>query len=498
MVVNIDKFIDETEAASLGGGLSVSAVSFSPELISNISGTTAATLGTLPGSSIDTSDHPDGSTTGQKFEFQVPDDYDSGDITLSIVYAMSTGVSSPSNVVVLEVGAELAKASDGTVDTATYPLGSVAVTTPDGTTDVARSSVLLQIAAADFAPADRIVFLVKRLGADGSDAHTGDLQLIDYIVSYNGQIAARRTMTEVSVFTDTDEPPPTPGTIASFDTLDYTTGLDEEQKFQFTIPDNWDGVSDFQIQIQYAMSSAVAAAVFLETEGDVSNLGTGGIDPLPPLPFIIPATPDTDIHRTGVIRTILADGRTVGDTVSLKLARRGTDPGDTHTGDLQLIGASVFIGTGASSAVSVLSEIYLGNRVFRKVSGTTTEVLEPADLGGDYDTYAFMTSTSAGARVNVEWQGRLASNQTKLVNIKVPIKGNAGAEYDLKIFVEGTAPPVFGTGLIPAPLSRTEIDIPEGALAAQPAADKRYFVVVEATLDSGEELRVGPPFVRME
>ena len=45
---------------------------------------------------------------------------------------------------------------------------------------------------------------------------------------------------------------------------------------------------------------------------------------------------------------------------------------------------------------------------------------------------------------------------------------------------------------------RQLISLAAGDLSAQPIGEKKFFVVVEATLDSGEEMRVGTPFVRQE
>jgi len=499
MVVNIDKFIDETEAAALGGGIPIGTISRSPEVVLPIAAVTQPTLSTLPGSSIDTHDHPDGSTTGLRFEFTVPDDYDTGNLAMSIIFAMSTSVASPNNVVRLEVAAEIAKASDGTIDTASYPPTPLSVTTPDGSTDVDRSVTILSISDGDFAAGDKLLFFVKRLGADGGDLHTGILKIADYMVAYTGQISTRSLVMDFEVFSDTDEPGPPAGTKSTFDTLDFQTALDQEQKLQFPIPDNWDGVSDFHFQFTYAMSTAATLVVALETEGEVANVSTGAIDVLAVEPFVINTTSDTNVHRTTVVRSVPATGRQAGDVISLKFARRGNTGPDTHTGNWQVISGTVAIGTGPSTGVSVLSEVYLGPAAIRQVAGTTASAVEAPDLSGDFELYTFLSATAVSSQINGEWAGRLASNQTKVTSIKVPIKGNAGAEYQFKVFVEGGGPtPVFDSSLTAAPLTRTLVSLTQGDLSAQPITEGRFFVVVEAHLDSGEELRVGTPFVKQE
>ncbi len=497
MVVNIDKFIDGAEATVLSGGFAAAPVSKSPELVTPISGTTAATTSTLPGSAIITQDHPDGSTTGTKFEFIVPDDYDSGTLDLTLIFATSTAVATPNNVMTLEIGAEIAQASTGSIDTATYPLANVALTTPDNSTDITQSVLLLSIAPADFAPGDKVLFFVKRLGSEGADVHTGVLQIIDYIVTYTGQIAARRSIVDVAIFSDTDETAPVAGTKSSFDTLDFTTGVDREKSFQFTIPEQWDGFSDFNVQLTYAMSTAAALVVYLQTEGEIANVGTGAIDTLGVESFSITTTADTNPARSTSIRTVSGVGRQPGDVVYLKIARRGSLGADTHTGDLQLIGATVFIGTGPSSAVSILSQMYLNAKHIEVVSGTVTGATEAPDYGGDFELYTLLSSTTAAARIDVEWAGELATNQTRVDNIQLAVKGSAGAEYQLKVYVEGQgATAVYDSGLVAAPLTRTLLSIAGSNLTGQPTGGKRYFVVVEGTLDNTETLRVGNPFVR--
>ena len=497
MVVNIDKFIDETEAASLSGGFAVAPISKSPVVVLPISGTTAPSLGTISGSEIETQDHPDGSTTGAKFEFQVPDDYDEGSLTLTLVYAMSTAVASPNNICILEVGAEIAQASTGSVDTATYPPGSVGLTTPDNTTDITRSVTLLTIDPADFAPGDKVLFIVRRLGGDGGDLHTGVLQIIDYMVTYQGQVASRRLIEDIEVFTDTDEPPPPAGTISNFDTLDFQTGVDQEQRFQFTIPDQWDGLSDFHVQFTYAMSTSSASVVVLESEGEIADATGGSVTSFPVQVFNLSTTADTDVHRTVVIRAIEGMSRNAGDVIGFKIARRGADVADTHGGDWQLISATVAIGVGPSSAVSELTQFYLSDGYVRQVAGTTSSNSEAPVFGGDFELYTVLSATAASSQINLEWMGRLASVQSTLVDFRVAVRGSAGSQYQLLVYEEGSAgTPVYDSGLTVAPTSRSELVVPGGSITPQPSGDKRYFIVVEAHLDAGEELRVGRPFVR--
>jgi len=345
MVVNIDKFLEPSEV-SVGGGFAVGPVSWSPEVVQDISG--PPTLGALPASSIGTQDHANGATSGLKFEFTVPENYDSGPISLQAVYAMDSAFA---GAVVLNVGAEIADATGGGIDTGTYAPAPIAVTTPTNL-DVARSPNLLSISGLDFSVGDKIAFLVERLGAAGGDTHTGVWQLVDYMVVYNGQVASSAAIHQVEVYADTAGTPAVGGTKASFDTLDFQEGSTHEQKFQFTIPDNWDGSSDFHVRFTYAMTSAVAAAVQLDLSGDAASVATGLITSLPSTSFVISTSADTDVHRTAVAYSIPGLERTAGDSVVVEISRPSGAPGDTHTGDWQLIGVSVFIGQGGTTPVA--------------------------------------------------------------------------------------------------------------------------------------------------
>jgi len=504
VVVNIDKYIDESEANQLSGGYAVGDVSWSPEVVQDASA--PPTPGTLGGSSIITHDHSDGVTTGLKFEFTVPDDYDSGNLSLQAVYAMSSAVASPNNVIVLSVSAEIADVTTGTVDTTSYPPTSISVTTPDNSTTVARSLDILTIAAADFNPGDKILFTVERLGAHASDLHTGAWKLIDYMVIYSGQIASRATIHQVEVYSDTDESPAIPGTLFSFATLDFPTTIDTEQSFQFTVPDNWDGRSDIYFRVNYAMSSAFSGQVKLETEGEIASVNSGVTIPLGVTAFIVAPPSDTQPHRTGVIRTISGLQLTAGDTILMKLARRGTSTDDTHTGDFKLLSTTVFIGQASSTSVSTeTDEFYLPHRDFRVISTSGVNALqESAVFGSDFELWAYISSTVAGGRVDVEWQGRLRGTQTKIASIKIPVKGQSGGptpQYQVKVYVEGSgATNVYTASALTPEITgnRTLITLTDADLSAQPTGERRYFVVVEAHLDAGEELRVGTPFVRQE
>jgi hypothetical protein len=167
-------------------------------------------------------------------------------------------------------------------------------------------------------------------------------------------------------------------------------------------------------------------------------------------------------------------------------------------GDIMAIGPD-----GKPTFVALTTSGYLSHRDFRiiSVSGVDAEQ-ESADFGSDFELWSKVSSTTASGRADVEWQGRLGATQNIIASIVIPIKGQSGGptpEYHIKIYVEGSGSSnVFsGSALTPETTGmRSVITIVDTDLTAQPTGEKKFFVVVEAHLDAGEELRVGTPFVR--
>src|SRR5581483_887091 len=114
---------------------------------SNIPAVTAPTPGAIS-SDIPTLDYPDGSTTGQLFDINVPDDYDSGNMEILAVYQMSGAGGN----VRYQTQAKIVKIS-GSIDTATYPSTGVTLTSPSANPSRA---VLMTLTAGTFAKGDVI------------------------------------------------------------------------------------------------------------------------------------------------------------------------------------------------------------------------------------------------------------------------------------------------------------------------------------------------------
>jgi hypothetical protein len=472
------------------------AISHLIQFTEDIAAVTRPTAGTA-GTTTSTLDHLDSITSGQKFEFDVPDDYDSGDIDINCTYAMSTAFSGN---IRLETTAEIARPSTGSIDSSSYPATTTTLSVP-ATTDVTKEA-FLTISSDDFQAGDHIVVLVKRVGGDGLDTHTGNWRLIAYTFTYTGQLQARNVSQFIALFSDTDETRPVPGTISSFNTLDFYTGVDREQKFEVLIPEHWDSYSDGHVRLLFAMSTAVDANVKLETAVEVANVTDGTYDAYSAESFIIDMGADTDPHRTVVVRSIPVSAMHRGDHVTIKLARRGVSGDDTHTGAFQLLSAHFATGISPTSGAIVSpTQQFIQIHDFKEVSGTVYGDLLSPDFAGDFETWAEMSSDSAVGRIDVAYQGRLRSDQTTISEIQIAIKGSVtGSQYQVKVYVDGQgSSQVYSlSALESAETSRTKTLITSSELNYQPTGDGRYFIVVEATLDTGELLYVGRPFVKQE
>jgi len=345
-----------------GGGGAAGYSSWQAPFTQPISGIAAPSAGTK--GDFETLDHLDAIISGQRFEFTVPNDYSLGDLTLRAVFAMSTSFSG--NVVVARA-ADIAKLSTGLIDSATYTEANTTLVPPTDTSIDQQN--LLTITEGDFAAGDVIQFYVKRIGTDGSDTHTGDWQVIAYEVVYITQIESKQVSQIVTGLQDTDESAPTAGLKGNFDTLDFATGVDQEQKFQVHVPSHWDGTSDILLRATFAMGSAESTkAVVISTEGTIGEITTGSLTALSVSDFTL-STPDTtNITQSVTLRTIPAASLTAGDQLLIKFKRKGTDVNDTHGGTFQLLSVELYVPGGGGGGnylwvdyTPVLTNVTLGD-----------------------------------------------------------------------------------------------------------------------------------------
>lgn len=127
----------------------------------------------------DTLDYTTGITTGQRFNFVVPEDYQAGtDLVLKATCAMSSSVAATIKV---NAYADIADITVGTIDTATYASGAGSDITVPADTTITRVD-LLTINSGDFDTGDMIQFFVVRLG--GSDSHGGNWKVLTFGLTY--------------------------------------------------------------------------------------------------------------------------------------------------------------------------------------------------------------------------------------------------------------------------------------------------------------------------
>lgn len=435
-------------------------------------------------------------TNGRQFSIVVPDDYDSGAIDVLVLFQMSSASASD---IVLETQAKIVKTT-GSVDTATFP-ATTQIFTPPSTTDIDRSVVLTltnPVGSPVFARGDQIQFFLKRLGADGSDTHPGDFVVISCQHRYLGQVATR-VAAQVGEVTGPvmGEALPSPGFFSTdIPTADFVGGVDRASSFYFIVPDHWDGFSDAHLTVQYAMSGASGGTVRLETNGNMADVVGGTGVALPVQVFDIATTADADPHRTSIIRSIPGALLAKGNFLQISL-KRDTSVGGNNPDDFQLLNATLTIGVTPVSGIISQTDQFLARGVFGNPSGTVTGSVEFPDFSGDFEEFHRLLSTSAAGELHVAFEGRLVDTQTTIDNFQVVVKGvGASPSYDLKVYAEGTVGPVFATGVTPAPGSATKVTIAGAGFSAQPTISRRYFIVLEAFIDAGEEVLVSRPFVR--
>ncbi len=478
-------------------------VSGSPTFTENIIAVTPPVNGSTASGDISTLDFENGVIEGTRFAIPVPDDYFTGGITLSVVQQMDAADVAGS--IEIETTAKIIDVTNGVIDSASYPATQSTLAVP--VTTVVERRDFLTIADGDFAPGDVVQVLYKRLGNDVGDTNLADQQVLmfqfAYIAIINGRVANR----QVKFFENAvGETATTPATISAGDVTveEFPTAIDTGLKFDFSIPDNWDEISNAEIRLSYAMSVSDAAGVVrIEPRAKIARVTGGTIDTIAPTNFdFTPGAGASTVPKiTSSIMSIPLASISKGDVVTVVVARRGSVGADTHTGDFQLLCASISFGVLPATTVGAITirEDYLSQGTFGNASGAgvSGDTLFPA-FGGDFETFDELSSTVAAGTLDVAYEGRLGGLNTDITEIRFFVKGTgASPTYTLNVYAEGTGV-VHTDGPNAAPVGSTEIIKTSVDLSAQPAGSKRFFVVVTANIDAGETVLVSRPFVRLE
>lgn len=490
-----------------GGGSSLANVARQIDFTNDIVAITAPNPVSIA-TDIDALAFPHGSTTGQRFEFTFPDDYDSGAALVYALYAMSSAVGGPNNVVRIATKATIAKVNSGTIDTATYPLTQANLTTPT-TTNFERDAVMT-LTEFSFSRGDTVAVEIQRIGGSGSDLHTGDLQLLGFQMVYLAQVGTRAVVQTASIFFDTTNTPSVASTLTAIGAPDIATedfGTSDtpsitEEKANFIVPDSWDGTSDAQIRVNYAMSTAVASSfVRLQFSGEIAVVGGAPIT-FGPTTFDVAPPNDTNPHRTLVIFSIPASMLAVGDQVTLKIARINTGVGSNHTGVFKLLSLAFIQGqvpvTGFASVR--ITEARLGAPAIQTTGTGGADLATFPNFAGDFESYVLLDDSGSGGTVKAAFPGVLGSDQSLIDFISFFVLGTGSTkQYQVQVYAEGSGnTPVYDSGTLTAPGSATLVTIAGGVLSAMPTGNKRFFVVVTATLAASDSVSVSTPKVRQE
>lgn len=494
------------EIETIGGGPSAGptgTVSAQPQFVEEINSVTPPNNGFTGGGDISTLDFPAGVVTGIRFSMCVPEDYFSGPMQVQVVQQMSAA--DPAGSVELAVQAKIVDVSAGIIDAASYPSTQITHTVPT-TTDVERRT-FLNIAAGDFARGDTIQVLVRRLGNDPGDIGAADWRALAFVYSYTAIVNGRIATVSSKFFENAaGETATTPNTISAGDITveDFPTAVDTGLKFEFTVPDHWDEISDCDIRFNYVMASNDPAGVVrLESRAKIARIVGGTIDTFAPVTYdLTPGAGGVGTpKKTPAVVSIPAASLSRGDTITLVIARRGTAIEDTHIAAFELICAMATFGTVNSLDVSAVTiyEEYLNQGVFGNVIGAGINAdTDYADLT-DFETYDRVEATSGAGSIDIAYQGRLGALTSTIKAISFFIKGTGTASYTLEVHVEG-AGLVHTTGPVAPAAGATEVLRSDVDLStATPIGGKRFFVVIKVTFSgAAEEVLVSRPFVRVE
>ena len=502
--------VDNTSIAhNLSGELSATGAPLSPTgLISIGQLLTRDILGITPPTSnfiatdIPVQDYPDALITGQLFDFVVPEDYDGGTIEILASYQMSTTLAA--SAVMVETAAKIVKASTGVVDAAAFSASSSPIAVP-GVAGVLTRDLIMSMpnpSGVNFQRGDTLQVYVKRLGADGSDTHTGVWQITAFAYRYTGQIFTRLMEPVAEIFEPVSGPPsPPPG---FFDTdipiINFSDTVDQAVGVRFVVPDNWDGISDSHVRLQYALDGAAAGTVRLNTVIRIADVVGGSVVTLPAADFDRAVTADIDPHRTQIIRSVPGAAMTPGSVIQVVITR-DTSVGGNAAAGFQVINATMGFGISPVSGLSQITDFYLDDPVSGNIVGTVFADWDYPDFAGDFEQLWKMNSTAPGGHVDVAFAGRLAPTQGLIEQIAFNVKGvdTGTVTYTVKVYCDGNgATPAFTQVASTPPGALTSVAITGAVIVPQPTGAKRFFVVIEAdAMANGEEVSISKPFVRV-
>ena len=474
-------------------------VSLGALITQNIPGTTAPS-NVFVATDIPAQNYPHGSVTGQLMDFTVPDDYDSGPLTITAVFEMVTpGVAGN---IRQRTQAKIVKTATGTVDTTSFPSTDSTITPPVTSSDFVRQTLLV-ITNGTFGRGDTIQFYFTRVGNNILDTDTRGMTVVAFEVAYTGQVATRMATQTADVFgsvPSTGLPTPPAGTInTDIPTLDFSGTSDQAAACYFIVPDQWDGVSDCIVRCQFAMAAPGAAGnVGLSSIINIADPVLGTVTTITPTTFVI-AVGGTAVHRSQIFAQIPGASLHAGATIELGIRRVTTTPSNS-TSTFQLINVTAAFGVFPVVGFQTSTQGLLRDGVFGNFSGSVNANVDYPNIGaGELQPLYDMSSTAPGGRVDVAFPGILNTGQTQISQLFVPLKGTgATPQYHVQVYVAGTVGTVYDSGLQAAPGTLTNLNIPGSALSAQPTSGGDYLVIVQAFIDTGEAILCGRPVFQQQ
>jgi len=177
-LTNADVLTDESGNSVSGGTATDSRLIEFTDDIGGIAAPQTVTSGTRTRSQR----YPDGSTSGQFFEFDVPGNYVGGNLTIYMLCRTGAAVASPNNVVRLRTDGEVFDVSAKTVNAISQTDADISVA--DNTTGPAKVTIR-QLTAGTFGAGDRIQFGFQRLGGHVNDLLGQYLDVLHFGYEYN-------------------------------------------------------------------------------------------------------------------------------------------------------------------------------------------------------------------------------------------------------------------------------------------------------------------------
>ncbi len=190
--------------------------------------------------------------------------------------------------------------------------------------------------------------------------------------------------------------PPAAGTVGTdLDALVFADAADENQKFEVTVPQDYDS-DDLMFHIQFTMSASGGGDVDFDLSGEVAQID-GTVTSFGPTASGLSVLTNTD-PQSILLFLLQSTSFSPGDRIRIQLERQGTT--DANSDDLNMLGIDMRY-TG----------LLAGNRAHTREIVFTSDTDEPAPVTGtfgtDLDTLDFPTGSDAEQKLQAitpeEW-----------------------------------------------------------------------------------------------